>query len=149
MAAQAAGKIHVFHQRNVGEAAKSIENLSPYEQRLISEERAEPAAAQSFPRFEPAQVWMPFIEPTPERAATERQISSQRAFEALQVCFGQFSIRMMKEEHIARRGSGRFVHLVPASWLTAMDGPKTRWLGFRSGAFSCRRHDHLTHGRIL
>ena len=73
-------------------------------------------------------MWVPFIELTPERTATERRISSHRAFEALQMGLRQFGIRVMKKEHVARRSSGRFVHLVPTSLLSAMDGPETRQL---------------------
>ena len=54
MAAQTTRKIHILHQRDVGEATESLENQLPYKQRLITEKRAKLATAQSLPGFEPS-----------------------------------------------------------------------------------------------
>ena len=67
-AAEAFGKLEVFHEREVGEPAQRLEVRAPDEDRLIAIERAEGAVVPALERLEPAAVRMALIEGAIKRA---------------------------------------------------------------------------------
>ena len=127
-AAQAFGKLDVFHQRNVGESAELLEVLAPDEDRLIAEERSETLIAPAFDPFDPAAVRVACVEFPMERAAHRIVENGER----LHMRARQVGVGVMKEQPLPDRVPRAEIHL--ASAIGSPGAEAERACGFHRAA---------------